>query len=236
MTVDVQHEPHRAGVAVDLTCGHRGCLTEPTEHVATVASLVTLLRAAGCLGLAMVSLATGQVAPLLAALAVHSIGDVADGVIARRRHEETRAGAVLDIVSDRLCIAVYYVAYGALHHDLLLPIGLFLFTFMVLDAHLSLSFLNWPLVSLNYFSTIDRTVYRWNWSPLAKVCNGGLITALMLMTESVVLCTVVALVLLVVKAASLGRLLSRGVPVPVGCAGAFLPHRITSAPDLGGTR
>jgi len=223
MTVDVRHEPRPAAAADGLACGHRGCLVESAERVTTVASLVTLLRAAGCLSLAMVSVATGQVVVLLAGLAVHSLGDVADGVIARRRHEETRAGAVLDIVSDRLCIAVYYMAYGALHHDLLVPIGLFLFTFMVLDAHLSLSFLSWPLLSLNYFGTVDRTVYRWNWSPLAKACNGGLITASMLATRSVVLCTSVAVVLLVVKAASLVRLLSRGVPVPVGCAAVLVP-------------
>ncbi len=51
---------------------------------------------------------------------------------------------------------------------MLVPIGLFLFSFMVLDSQLSLAFLNWPLLSLNYFSRVDRRLYRWNWSPLGK--------------------------------------------------------------------
>ena len=46
---------------------------------------------------------------------------------------------MLDIVSDRLCIALYYVSYGHLHHEMLVPIAVFLFQFMVLDAHLSLA-------------------------------------------------------------------------------------------------
>lgn len=223
MTIDVRHAPLGARAPVGPSCGHRGCLTQPAENVLTVASLVTLLRTAGCLVLTMTSIATGRVSLLLLGLAVHCVGDVADGLIARRRHEETRAGAVLDIVSDRLCIGVYYVSYGALHHELLVPIGLFLFTFMVLDAHLSLAFLSWPLASLNYFGVVDRVLHRWNWSPLAKCCNGGLITVVMLATRSVVLCTVVATVLLVVKVASLVRLFARGVPAPVGCAAGLVP-------------
>ena len=215
-----QHEHEHAGTTGSTGCSHRGCLQEPTEDVRTVASAVTLLRTAGCLALTTTSIATGRSSLLFAGLAVHCIGDVADGILARRRNEETRAGAVLDIVSDRLCIGVYYLSYGALHHDLLVPVALFLFTFMVLDAHLSLAFLNWPLASLNYFSTVDRSLYRWNWSPVAKACNGGLLTAVMLVTQSAALCTAVAVVLLVVKAASLVRVLGRGVPAPVGCAAA----------------
>lgn len=220
MAADVQHEFGDAGTPISAACSHRGCVHEPTEDVRTVASAVTLLRVAGCLALTMTSIATGHGALLFAGFAVHCIGDVADGVLARRRNEETRAGAVLDIVGDRLCIAVCYLSYGALHHDLLVPVALFLFTFMVLDAQLSLAFLNWPLASLNYFSTVDRSLYRWNWSPVAKGCNGGLLTAVMLTTQSVALCTAVAVVLLSIKVASLVRLLGRGVPAPVGCAAA----------------
>ena len=220
MTADVQDVLSEVAPPADAACRHLGCVHQPTEDVCTLASVVTLVRVVGCLALTMASIATGHEALLLAGLAVHCIGDIADGAIARRRTEETRAGAVLDIVGDRLCIAVYYVSFGQLHHDLLLPVALFLFTFMVLDAHLSLTFLSWPLMSLNYFGTVDRGLYRWNWSPLAKGCHGGLLPALMLTTRSATLCTAVAVGLLAVKAASLVRLLGRGVPAPAGCAAA----------------
>ena len=43
------------------------------------------------------------------AYAVYWVGDIADGWAARRLGQETRAGAVLDIVSDRACTAVLCV-------------------------------------------------------------------------------------------------------------------------------
>lgn len=164
------------------------------------------------------SIATGSVWLLFLGLAIHCVGDTADGIVARSRHEETRTGAVLDIVSDRLCVAAYYLSYGHLHHDQLLPIAVFLFQFMVLDAHLSLAFLNWPLRSLNYFHLVDRGLYLWNWSPPAKALNSGALIVLMLTTHSVAACLALALAITAIKIGSLVRLHRRGVPSPVGCA------------------
>src|SRR4051794_632509 len=184
-------------------CSHHGCVAAPTEEVHTVASAVTLARAGGCLAAVTASIATGNVALLFLGLGIHSVGDVADGIVARRRNEETRAGAVLDIVSDRMCVALYYLSYGHLHHDLLVPIALFLFQFMVLDAQLSLAFLNWPLRSLNYFGIVDRAIYRWNWSPAGKAANSGALVVVMLLTHSAPLCTGLVLVMWVIKVSSL---------------------------------
>ena len=78
---------------------------------------------------------------------------------------------------------------GQLHHALLVPIALFLVEFMVLDAHLSLAFLNWPLRSLNDFGLVDRSLYRCNWSRAGKALNSGALVVLMLTTESPLLCT-----------------------------------------------
>ena len=47
--------------------------------------------------------------------------------------------------------------------------------FMVVDALLSCAFLHWPIASPNYFHKVDRRVYRWNWSPVAKASNTGLL-------------------------------------------------------------
>jgi CDP-diacylglycerol---glycerol-3-phosphate 3-phosphatidyltransferase len=199
-------------------CGHHGCLTEPTENILTLANAVTLARTAGCLTAATLSISTGHPELLFAGLAIHCVGDMADGIVARRRDEETRAGAVLDIVSDRLCIAVYYLSYGHLQHDMLVPIALFLFQFMVLDAHLSLAFLNWPLRSLNYFYLVDKALYAWNWSTPGKALNSGALVLLMLTTRSPAACTALVVAITGVKIASLVRLHRMGVPAPVGCA------------------
>ena len=172
------------------------------------------------------SIASGQVWLLFTGLAVHWLGDVADGIVARGRREETRAGAVLDIVCDRLCISLYYVSYGHLHHAMLVPIAIFLFQFMVLDAHLSLTFLNWPLNSLNYYGLVDWTIYVWNWSTPGKALNSGALVALMLTTHSPAACTGLALAIMTVKAVSLTRVHRAGVPSPVGCAAPAL--RVTA--------
>jgi len=177
-----------------------------------------MARTAGCLAAVTLSISTSQPWLLFLGLAIHCVGDTADGIVARWRDEETRAGAVLDIVSDRLCIAVYYVSYGHLQHDMLLPIALFLFQFMVLDAHLSLAFLNWPLRSLNYFYLVDRGLYAWNWSTPGKAFNSGALIVVMLTTRSPAACTALVLAITIVKVASLIRLHRDGVPAPAGCA------------------
>ena len=199
-------------------CQHHGCLSTATEQVLTLASAITLVRTVGCLVAVACSIGTGAVWLLFVGLGVHWLGDMADGLVARRWHQETRAGAVLDIVSDRLCIALYYVSYGHLHHDMLVPVAVFLFQFMVLDAHLSLAFLNWPLRSLNYFYLVDRALYSWNWSTPGKALNSGALILVMLTTRSPAACTALVLVIIGVKVVSLTRLHRMQVPAPVGCA------------------
>ncbi|MGZ4633033.1 MAG: CDP-alcohol phosphatidyltransferase family protein [Actinomycetes bacterium] len=203
------------------TCGHRGCVREPGEDVLTLASAITVARTVGCLTAVTASIATDRVELLFLGLAIHWIGDMADGMVARRRHEETRAGAVLDIVSDRLCIAVYYVSYGHLHHEMLAPIAIFLFQFMVLDGHLSLAFLSWALRSLNYFDVVDRVVYLWNWSVPGKALNSGALVGLMVVTRSTLACTAFAVAVTTVKVGSLIRVHRVGPPTPVGCAAVY---------------
>ncbi|MDQ1584711.1 MAG: CDP-diacylglycerol---glycerol-3-phosphate 3-phosphatidyltransferase [Actinomycetota bacterium] len=204
----------------EVRCGHHGCVHEPTENVLTYANGITLARTAGCLTAVTLSISTGRIWLLFAGLAIHCLGDVADGTVARLRDEETRAGAVLDIVSDRLCIAVYYLSYGHLVHAMLLPIALFLFEFMVLDAHLSLAFLNWPLRSLNYFYLVDRVLYAWNWSTPGKALNSGALVVVMLTTRSPIACTGLVLTIGAVKVLSLVRAHRVGIPAPLGCASA----------------
>ena len=102
-----------------------------------------------------------------------------------------------------------------------MPIALFLFQFMVLDAHLSLAFMNWPLRSLNYFHLVDRAVYRWNWSAPGKAVNSGALLVVMLTTRSALACTVLVLGIWAIKVCTLVRLHRVGVPLPTGCAASI---------------
>lgn len=173
----------------------------------TVPNAITLVRTALAVTIALVGVA-GQDATLLAlGYVVYWVGDILDGWTARRLGQETRLGAVLDIVSDRACTAV--LAVGLVGHlPGVLPLALvFLLSFMVLDTMLSLSFLCWPLVSPNDFHHVDHRVWRLNWSPAAKAANtAGVVAAIALGAYAVGL--VIALAVVAVKVWSAARVLA----------------------------
>lgn len=129
--------------------------------------------------LGLTALSLGDLRMLIAAYAIYWIGDMADGWTARRLAQETRTGAVFDIVSDRACTGVAACALVTVNPDALAPVIAFLVSFMVLDTMLSLAFLCWPLLSPNHFHVVDRNVWILNWSPTAKAANtAGVIGAL----------------------------------------------------------
>ena len=154
----------------------------------------------------LVGVADRQPALLVVAYAVYWVGDILDGWSARRLGQETRLGAVLDIVSDRACTSVMCVGLLA-HLPAVLPLTVvFLLSFMVLDTVLSLAFLCWPLVSPNDFHGVDHQVWLLNWSPAAKAVNtAGVVVAIALGAYTVGL--VVALAVIVVKVWSAARVL-----------------------------
>lgn len=111
-----------------------------------------------------------------AGLAVYWALDVADGALARAIGQETRVGAQLDILADRLLLGAFYAAFLRGHPGMAIPIALHLLQFVVLDQYLSQQFLRWPCLSPNYFHEVDRTLWEWNWSAPAKLANGALAT------------------------------------------------------------
>ena len=195
-----------------------GWAVRPDGNVLTGASIITVVRtlAAVAIDLAATRAETTDDALrlLVASLVVYWVGDILDGAWARLRDHETRFGGVLDVVCDRACALVFYV--GVVWHlpDLALPVGVYLVEFAVVDMVLSLAFVSWPLISPNYFYLVDRTLWRWNWSKPAKAVNSSAFAVLLLLTENVLLCTAIAGALLVLKVASLVRLVRLGVPVP----------------------
>ncbi|GAB7046867.1 CDP-alcohol phosphatidyltransferase family protein [Catenuloplanes indicus] len=172
----------------------------------TVPNLITLVRTVGAVALALAALVTGSWPLLIGAYAVYWIGDTLDGIVARWLKQETRAGAVFDIISDRACTSLCLAALLTLKPGMVVPLAIFLVQFMVLDTMLSLSFLMWALVSPNYFAEVDRSVYRWNWSPPAKVLNTSAVVLLVLVSPSPLYPALLAAAVTLVKIASMVRI------------------------------
>lgn len=141
------------------------------DRMTTVPNAVTAVRTAGAIVIAGVALAWSAPWLLTIAYAVYWLGDMLDGLLARRLGQETRMGAVFDIISDRACTSILCVGVVTAYPDVTIVVIPFFLSFMVLDTVLSLAFLCWPLLSPNYFWRVDRATYRLNWSPPAKAVN-----------------------------------------------------------------
>jgi CDP-diacylglycerol---glycerol-3-phosphate 3-phosphatidyltransferase len=210
----------RSPPPIDVRCAHRGCIQAPAERIATTASAITLTRSVFAHGCVLAAIATGSTSVLLAGLAIHLVGDIADGAVARLRDEETVSGATLDIVCDRLFYATYYTVFAMLHPAMLVAAGIFMFTFMVLDAHLSMSFLYWPLRSVNYFYLVDPTIFWWNFSKFGKALLGAPLLVATLVFGSPTGATATAAAIVALKLLSLWRLHSAGVQLRPGYSAA----------------
>jgi CDP-diacylglycerol--glycerol-3-phosphate 3-phosphatidyltransferase len=207
-----------APAAGDAACSHRGCIRESAERIATSANAITMTRSLGAHGCVLAAIATGRTSVLLAGLAIHLVGDIADGAVARCRNEETVSGATLDILCDRLFYATYYTVFAMLHPSMLVAAGIFMFTFMVLDAHLSMSFLYWPLRSVNYFNLVDLTIFWWNFSKFGKTLLGAPLLVATLVIGSPTVANVAAVAIATLKLLSLRRLHAAHVQLRPGCA------------------
>lgn len=153
---------------------------EPLGSVTTAANLVTVTRTLGAVLLGTLAVIGEDPILLAAAYATYWLGDMLDGLVARALDQETRLGAVLDIISDRACTSILCVALILLVPSLVPALVPFFLSFMVLDTLVSLSFLCWPLASPNHFAEVDLVVYRLNWSPPAKALNTSAVVILAL--------------------------------------------------------
>ncbi|WP_081682594.1 CDP-alcohol phosphatidyltransferase family protein [Marmoricola sp. URHB0036] len=200
------------------------------ERLATSATVVTAVRTVGSVILAGLAAYQGNLALLVLALAVYWIGDSLDGFVARVRDCETRTGAVLDILCDRLCCAAFYVGLAWMEPHLVPAIFVYLAEFMVVDFFISIGFLAWPITSPNYFYVVDRTLFLWNWSKPGKTLNSALFAVLLLVTSSMPLGSVVAVGLLVIKLVSFRRMLRIGLPIPSVALPELAPAGATHDP------
>lgn len=167
-------------------------------------NLVTAVRTVVAVALGAVAVARGDLTLVGVAYAVYWVGDIADGAVARRLGQETRTGAVLDIVGDRACTVL--LATGLLVHlpEAAAVMAVFLVSFAFVDTMLSLAFLCWPLLGPNDFHVVDQVVWRLNWSPPAKAVNtAGVVVAVL--AGQVELALVLVVAVLVLKVWSLVR-------------------------------
>lgn len=165
----------------------------------TWANLATTVRAVVGLVIFSIAAVCHDEALNFIGLATYWVLDVLDGYLARRFDEETRIGAQLDILADRVLVALFYLNYVMLHPGLVVPVAMFLFQFNCIDHYLSNQFLRWPIKSPNYFHQVDRDIWMWNWSSPAKVVNTGMVTAVLVLTKSASIAATACGALIVLK-------------------------------------
>jgi phosphatidylserine synthase len=174
-----------------------------SASLATIPNLITLIRTMVATVLAVAATSRHSTALLVAAYLSYWVGDMLDAASARLLRQETRVGAVFDILADRACASVCAAALVTLRPDMVVPIAIFVVQFTVVDSLLSLAFLRWPILSPNYFGLVDPAIYRWNWSMPAKALNTGALVVLVIVAPSPVYPAVFALAVTMVKVVSL---------------------------------
>ncbi|MFA6299487.1 MAG: CDP-alcohol phosphatidyltransferase family protein [Nocardioides sp.] len=184
------------------------------ERLWTGATVITFVRTIASLALCLVAAVEEDRTLLIVGLVVYWVGDMADGGYARYFDCETRIGGVIDIMCDRINAAAFYIGLAWLEPEMVLPVSVYLFNFMVIDMFLSMAFLAWPIRSPNYFYVVDRRIYTWNWSKPAKAVNSSLFAVLLLVTGWWQVGLVIALALVVLKCVSMRWLFQLGIPVP----------------------
>jgi len=210
--------PLRAGRRPEAAraCGTPGCSCCATTSLATAPNVLTIARTVACAALTVEAVAGASWRILLAAIAAYWAGDVCDGILARTTGCETRFGAALDVVCDRACCALVLLGAVALEPSLALPVAVYLLAFVVVDTLLSLTFLAWPLLGVNYLRHVDERVWRLNFSPPAKLLNSAVFMLLVLAGRPYAAATA-ATCALVLKSVSLLRMLRRILARPSGC-------------------
>jgi CDP-diacylglycerol--glycerol-3-phosphate 3-phosphatidyltransferase len=118
---------------------------------------------------------------------------------------------------DRISAAAFYIGFAWYDPTMAFPVAIYLSEFMVIDLYLSLAFLQWPLVSPNYFYLVDRRLYLWNWSRPGKTLNSGLFAVYMVIVREPWSAAAIATGLFALKAVSMGWMTKLGMPVPGGC-------------------
>lgn len=210
--------PAVAGDAATTGCDHRECAHAWQERFFTPATQITFVRTIATVVIGLIGAREDSLTLLLVALGTHWFGDSLDGIVARVFHHETRIGAALDIMCDRLACGVFYIGFAWYDPTMVAPIGIYLFEFMVIDLFLSLAFLSWPLKSPDYFYVVDRRIWLWNWSRPGKTLNSALFAIVLVWTRDPWITSAIATGIIGLKLTSLYWLHQVRLPIPGRCA------------------
>jgi CDP-diacylglycerol--glycerol-3-phosphate 3-phosphatidyltransferase len=179
----------------------------PPESIFSIPNVITVIRFVGSLVFFILAIEKMDLTYNYIGLAIHWIGDMADGNYARFFKQETIFGAEIDIIADRVGFLFFYIIYLVFKPELALPVALFVINFAFIDFYLSYQFLKFDLISINYFYKVDRTVYKLNFSFLGKPANTVVVTlTLIFFPQYWLFAAVFAIGLIVVKCYSIYRL------------------------------
>lgn len=168
------------------------------------ANIITLLRLLG--SLVFFALAVIKQSPTynFIGLGVHWFGDVLDGFCARKCKQETILGAEIDIIADRVETLFFYLIFLHFHPNLIVPAVIYILDFAFFDFYLSYQFLKYDIISPNYFYKVDKTVFKLNYSPMAKFCNSTVVTLILIFLPQLqILAAAFACTLIAVKSFSI---------------------------------
>jgi phosphatidylglycerophosphate synthase len=206
VALSILHRSTAPSAGTVVPCGIRGCCCADRRRLLNGPNLVTVVRTVASLVLVTLAAVQHSWPLLLAAYLTYWVGDSADGCLARWRGQETRFGAVFDVVCDRInctsCALVLLMFVPAP-----IPVAVFLFQFVVVDLPLTLLPMRWPVLSPNYFFLVDRLAYTLNWHVVAKVTNTTLLVLLLVLVPDQRVALVAASVVLGIKVFSLVRML-----------------------------
>ena len=153
------------------------------ESVRITANLITVARVFACLAVFIIAFNNCDQSLNLLGLFIFWGLDVLDGYLARLLDQETIFGAQLDILADRLLIILFYMNFLSLEPSKFTLVAIFLFQFVFLDSYLSFQFLNWDIISSNYFFQVDSIIWQLNWPLPVKFMNSGLATIILVFTD-----------------------------------------------------
>ncbi|MDH7513771.1 MAG: CDP-alcohol phosphatidyltransferase family protein [Clostridiales bacterium] len=173
-------------------------------------NILTLIRLFSSIPFFVLALSTQKEVYNFIGFGIHAVGDILDGVWARKFKQETILGAEIDIIADRVELLFFFVNFLFFHPHLYIPIVLFILNFAFIDFYLSYQFVKFDIISPNYFFKVDRRVYLLNFTRPAKFINSSLVALLLIFLPSLSwLATLSALSLIAVKSFSIHLLIKK---------------------------
>ncbi len=177
------------------------------ESTFSIPNSMTLVRFGACLTFFILAIHKGNPVFNFVGLGIHWVGDTVDGLYARVFKQETVVGAEIDIIADRVEVLAFCLIFLGFNPHLYLPIVIYIIQFAFVDFYLSYQFTKYDIISPNYFYKIDQTVYRLNFTPAMKFCNGVVIPLLLIFLPQVQLvAALLAAVLIGTKSYSISLL------------------------------